>query len=246
MARPIITLENIAKRYREDEKHFTALHSVNLSVHEGEFFVMVGPSGCGKSTLLRIITGLEKEYQGSVTFDPSITPADISFVFQNFALLPWMTVFENVALGLTARGISKEEQKKIIDPELKKLGLSEFAHNRPKDLSGGMRQRVGIARAMVTNPKVIFMDEPFSELDSFTAEDLRQDLLAIWEEKKPTIVMVTHIVPEAIQLADRIAVFTPQPGTIEKILPVHLPRPRDKRSPDFFELEDAIYKAIKP
>ena len=203
----ILTVKNLYKNFEEKSKEdFKVLHDINLEIKEGEFFVFVGPSGSGKSTLLRIMSGLEKSYKGQIDFRKDIGQKDFSFVFQQFALLPWLTVYENVALGLVARNISKDKQEELVNRELSRLGLSKFAKTHIRELSGGMRQRVGIARALVTNPKIIFMDEPFSELDSFTAESLRKEFLNIWHEQKTTVIMVTHLIPEALELADRIAV----------------------------------------
>lgn len=243
---PIVSLRNVRKEFPVGSESFAVLSDINLDIQQGEFFVLVGPSGSGKSTLLRIISGLEKEYEGSIVFGQGISRADISFVFQQFALLPWLTVSQNVGLNVLALNISASQAQSMIDKELVLLGLEKFAHSFPRELSGGMRQRVGIARALVRNPKIIFMDEPFSELDSFTAQELRNELLRIWQERKPTIVLVTHIVPEAIELASRIAVLTDRPGRIEKIVANPLPRPRKLRSPASWQLEDELYALIKP
>ncbi|MBI4991978.1 MAG: ABC transporter ATP-binding protein [Candidatus Harrisonbacteria bacterium] len=245
---PIISLHKINKTFKErpDLPPLKVLEDINLEVFDGEFLVLVGPSGSGKSTLLRIMSGLEKSYDGEVKLKAGISSADTSFVFQQFALLPWLTVEENIELGLIGRKISKNERKRRVAEELKLFGLEQFKNSRPKELSGGMRQRVGIARAIVTNPKIIFMDEPFSELDSFTAEELRKELLNIWQKRKPTIVMVTHIISEALKLGDRVAVLTPRPGKIEKVTSNSLPRPRAERSGDFYKLEDELYSLIKP
>jgi NitT/TauT family transport system ATP-binding protein len=222
-----------------------ALERITMEVKEGEFFVFIGPSGCGKSTLLRIMSGLEKPDSGSFAFSPGIERKDMAFVFQSFALLPWLTVSENIELGLIGRGMPKEERTKIVKRELTTFGLEKFAHAKPHDLSGGMQQRVGIARAFAVDPKILFMDEPFSELDSFTAEELRKELLRIWRDRKTTIIFVTHIIEEAVQLADRIAVLSPRPGRLEKIFVNELPRPRNKRSDLFFKLEDELTLQIR-
>jgi len=246
-AKPLITLRNVNKKFNKNgERELLALQDIDLQILDGEFFVFVGPSGCGKSTLLRLMSGLEKNHDGTITYEAGITPRDFSFVFQQFAVLPWLTIYENIAIGLVARHLPAAEIKERTEAELKLLGLQKFADSRPRELSGGMRQRVGIARALATNPKVIFMDEPFSELDSFTAEELRNELLGIWKERGMTIVLVTHIVAEAAELANRIAVMTPRPGRIEKIVENKLPRPREKRAPEFFHLEDELYRLIKP
>ena len=242
----ILSLHRVAKTFQgEDKKEVEVLKDITFDIRGGEFFVCIGPSGSGKSTLLRIMSGLEKTFWGKLELGNDIQPADISFVFQNFALLPWLTVFENVEIGLAARGIAFSGRKKIIERELVQLGLEKFARAYPKELSGGMRQRVGIARALVTNPKIIFMDEPFSELDSFTAEELRKEVLRIWAERKTTIVMVTHIIAEAIELADRIAILTARPGKIERIAANPLSRPRVLRSEEAYRLEDELSLLIK-
>ncbi len=257
----IISLKNISKTFVEDGKKLQALENINLEIKEGEFFIFVGPSGCGKSTLLRIMSGLEKDFQGKVELGQGLTAhpssggqADfsftakqegIAFIFQQFALLPYLSVFQNVELGLLARNIPKSERHERVSAELKKLGLEKYSKSYPKELSGGQKQRVGIARALVTNPKIIFMDEPFSALDSFTADTLRKEVLRIWHESKSTIVMVTHLISEALELADRIAVLTPRPGKIEAILENPLSRPRQMRSEGFFKMEDKIKELIK-
>lgn len=246
-AKPVITLKNISKTFRKETGEYAqALQEIDLEIISGEFFILVGPSGCGKSTLLRIMSGLEKTYEGSVVFSRGMTMKDTSFVFQQFALLPWLSVSENVEIALVARGVDREARKSRALEELKKLRLEKFASAHPRELSGGMRQRVGIARALATDPRVIFMDEPFSELDSFTAEELRKEFLGIWEETRPTIIMVSHLIEEALELADRIAILTPRPGKIEKIIANNLSRPRKKRSEDFYHLEDEITNLIKP
>lgn len=241
----IISLKNIGKTFSEDGRDLVALKDINLAINTGEFFIFLGPSGSGKSTLLRIMSGLEKSFHGTVSLGKNISKTDFSFIFQQFALLPWLTVFENVELGLLARDVPKSERYQRVMEELKKLGLEKFAKSVPKQISGGMKQRVGIARALVTNPQIILMDEPFSSLDSFTAEELRKEVLSIWQKTKTTIVMVTHLISEALELADRVAVLTPRPGSIEQILDIPLLRPRQKRSQDFYDMEDKLYKLIK-
>ena len=243
---PVISLKKISKTFTEGEHHIPALSDITIDIHAGEFFIFVGPSGCGKSTLLRIMSGLEKLYEGEVLLGNGITQKDMNFVFQQFAIFPWLTVEENIGFGLLARRTGEREKREIVHNELLRFGLEKFKHAYPRDLSGGMKQRVGIARAFATSPRVLFMDEPFSELDSFTAEELRKELLELWRERQPTIIMVTHIVEEAIELADRIAVMTPRPGRIEAIFENMLPRPRKERSEEFYHLEDKITKVIRP
>ncbi len=244
---PVIKLQNISKTFKSDVgKSTVALKNIDLEISEGEFFVFLGPSGSGKSTLLKIINGFEPPSSGKITLRPDINLTDFSFIFQQFALFPWLTVRRNIELGIIARDFLKSDLERIVKTELKRMGLEKFAEAYPKELSGGMRQRVGIGRALAQKPKIIFMDEPFSELDSFTAEELRQELLKIWRDTKLTIIMVTHLIEEALELADRIAIMTPLPGQIEKILTNNLPRPRNKRSPKFYRLYDEIYRLIKP
>ena len=241
----IISLKQIDKTFTEDARELVVLRDINLEIISGEFFVILGPSGSGKSTLLRIMSGLEKQFEGTITLGQDISKSDFSFVFQQFALLPWLTIFENVEIGLFARNIPKKQRYETVMDELKRLGLEKFARSFPKELSGGMKQRVGIARSLVTKPKIIFMDEPFSALDSFTAEELRQEILSIWQVTKTTIVMVTHLISEALELSDRIAVLTSRPGKIEAILANPLSRPRQKRSEGFFKMEDKLIELVK-
>ncbi len=243
---PLMKLSHVSKIFTEGKKSMVALDDISLSVENGELLVIVGPSGSGKSTLLRIMSGLEKEFDGTLTYAKGLSQKDFSFVFQQFALLPWLTVRQNAELGLIARNMPEHLRLPRVMRELKRLGLDKFADHYPRELSGGMKQRVGIARAFASDPKVIFMDEAFSELDSFTAEELRHDLLALWKEKRPTIILVTHLVDEAVKLSDRIAVLTARPGKLEKIFKNTLPRPRAKRSEDFFNLEDKVMNIIKP
>lgn len=244
---PIFTLHNISKTFQEKaEKPLVALKNISLEIRAEEFFIFLGPSGSGKSTLLRIMSGLEKSFEGNLELASAITRSDSSFVFQQFALLPWLTVSENIGLGLVARNTPLKMQKERVTEELKLFRLEKFVHAYPRELSGGMKQRVGLARALVTNPKIIFMDEPFSELDSFTAEELRQELLKVWHARRMTIVMVSHNIEEALELADRIAVLTPIPGRIEQIIENSLSRPRNKRSQEFYGLYDKLYKIIRP
>ncbi len=241
-----LSIKNISKTFRDGSTCLPVLKDIDLEIKEKEFFIILGPSGSGKSTLLRIVSGLEQEYAGQIRLSDAVTPKDFGFVFQQFALLPWLTVFENVEVGLIARGLAKDvRQKKVMD-ELRVLGLEKFADSAPRELSGGMKQRVGLARALVTDPRILFMDESFSELDSFTAEELRKVLLEIWERRKVTIVMVTHLVEEALELGDRIAILTPRPGRIESIIHNPLSRPRQERSQEFYDLEDKITKIIRP
>ena len=245
----LIVQKNISKVFKDYNcRSFQAIHEVNLSVREGEFFILLGPSGCGKSTLLRIMSGLETKYSGTQHYENGLTKEDLGFVFQQFALLPWLTIRENIALGLIAKrkfGKLTSDDNLKINSLLQSFGLEEFAGGYPKELSGGMKQRVGIARALAIDPKVIFLDEPFSALDSFTAKVLREDLLKIWKERNMTIVMVTHNIEEALLLGDRIGVMSSRPGKLDDVVENTLPRPRQARSPEFFAMVDKITAMVK-
>ncbi len=246
MASPLLTLKGVQKSFQEKGlPPSLALTDVDLTIRRGEFFVFLGPSGCGKSTLLRIMSGLDEPTRGTITLGKDVTSGHLSFVFQHFALLPWLTVRENIELGLRSRGVPADERLKVVDAELERFGLESHAQSRPRDLSGGLRQRVGLARAFATKPALLFMDEPFSELDSFTAHELRQELLSLWKERGTTIVLVTHLIPEAIELGDRIAVMTGQPGTVEAIVKNPLSRPRDLRSDACYAMEDKLLNLVK-
>jgi NitT/TauT family transport system ATP-binding protein len=242
-----IITNNISKTYRSfSGKRFEVLENINIKIEEGEFFVLLGPSGCGKSTLLRILSGLDTDFKGEMNYAPGFSVKDINFVFQQFALLPWLSVEDNVGLGLVAKNVAEKQRREIVATELESFGLTKYANHFPKELSGGQKQRVGLARAFATNPKLLFMDEPFSALDSFIAKELRAELLEVWEKRKPTIVMVTHNILEAIELSSRIAVMSSRPGKIDKIVNNPLSRPRPMRGKEVFDLEDELYKLVRP
>lgn len=244
--KPLITVRRVSKEFKDIPK-IRVLSGLTFEVYQNEFLVLVGPSGSGKSTLLRILAGLDTGYSGAVAYGETLTYSDTSFVFQHFALLPWLTIFENVELSVLRSVPDATSRARIVGQELRKFGLRQFANSYPRELSGGMQQRAGLARALVNKPKILFMDEPFSELDTFTASELRHDLLDVWnQESDLTVVMVTHLVEEALELADRIAVLTPRPGKLEKILTNPLPRPRNLRSRDSFQLYDRLTDLIRP
>ncbi|CAM2731554.1 ABC transporter ATP-binding protein [Legionella steigerwaltii] len=248
MSETIIAIESLRKSFKKAaEQNLLVLEDVNFKLQEGEIVALLGKSGSGKSTLLRIIAGLIAPTSGTVTYrgKPVTSPvAGIAMVFQSFALMPWLTVLENVELGLEAQGVSREERRHRAIEAIDIIGLDGFESAFPKELSGGMRQRVGFARALVINPDVLLMDEPFSALDVLTAENLKSDLLELWKEKKTNtngILLVTHNIEEAATLADRIVIFGNDPGYIRAELPVTLPQPRDPESPEFRALVDKIY-----
>lgn len=248
MSETIISIESLSKSFKKSsDQSLLVLEDVNFKLQEGEIVALLGKSGSGKSTLLRIIAGLVAPTSGLVTYrgKPVTRPVDgIAMVFQSFALMPWLTVLENVELGLEAQGVGREERRHRAIEAIDIIGLDGFESAFPKELSGGMRQRVGFARALVINPDVLLMDEPFSALDVLTAENLKSDLLELWKEKKTNtngILLVTHNIDEAATLADRIVIFGNDPGYIRAELPVTLPQPRDPESSEFRALVDKIY-----
>lgn len=248
MTETIIAIENVYKSFKKDaSQELLVLDGINFSLHKGEIVALLGKSGSGKSTLLRIIAGLVPATNGRVVYRgvPVTRPVPgIAMVFQSFALMPWLTVLENVELGLEAQGVGREERRHRAIEAIDIIGLDGFESAYPKELSGGMRQRVGFARALVINPDILLMDEPFSALDVLTAENLKSDLLDLWKEKKTNtngILLVTHNIEEAAMLADRIVIFGSDPGHIREELKVTLAQPRDPQAPEFRELVDNIY-----
>jgi NitT/TauT family transport system ATP-binding protein len=247
---PLIKVCNVWKIFERNGKNIVALQDVSFDVYENEFICIVGPSGCGKSTLLRIIDGLEAPTKGEVLFkdEPIKAPSPkIGIVFQSFALIPWKTVLENVEMGLLSLKMPKEKRIERALKYLHSVGLEGFEDLYPKELSGGMKQRVGIARALALEPEVLLLDEPFSSLDALTAETLRKETLEIWlREDIPTkvCIMVTHNVQEAVYMADRIIVLSARPGRVIKDVKVAIPRPRNPRDTSLFELEDRIISLI--
>jgi NitT/TauT family transport system ATP-binding protein len=210
-------------------EEFVALADFTLSVKEGEFVSIVGPSGCGKSTLLDIVSGLVKSKEGGIWIDgQKVTgPAlDRGFIMQGYALFPWRTTFRNVEYGLEIKRVPKRERREICRNFIDLVGLNGFEERYPNELSGGMRQRVAIARALAYDPQVLLMDEPFAAVDAQTRETLQDELLRIWEKTSKTIMFITHSIEEAVLLADRVVVMTPNPGRIKKTVPINLPRPR--------------------
>ncbi len=237
-----LVIEDLHKRYLVRAGEVTALRTINLSIDEGEFISIVGSSGCGKSTLLRIIAGLENGYEGTVKLgDTRISGPglDRGMVFQEHRLFPWMTVEQNVAFALNGR--TPGENDRLVREHLELVGLSGFACAHPHQLSGGMAQRVSIARAIVNQPKLLLLDEPFGALDALTRIQMQQEILRIREAERTTMVLVTHDIDEAIYLGDRVVVMSCRPGTVKKVLPVQLPRPRDRSSCEFVRLRKEIY-----
>ncbi|WCK53553.1 ABC transporter ATP-binding protein [Aneurinibacillus sp. Ricciae_BoGa-3] len=245
-----IKLQAIRKDFRSQNKILTAIENISLEIKEGEFVCIVGPSGCGKTTLLRIVAGLEEKTSGTV----SIMHRDCanplkSTVFQEHSIFPWMTVRNNIAYGLKMRKMPKKLMNEITDHYIHKIGLNKFSDAYPHQLSGGMKQRVSIARAFANDPEILLMDEPFSNLDEQNRFILQMELLRIWEETRKTVVFITHSIDEAIFLSDRVFVMTAHPGTIKANFPVNFPRPRTieevRQSEQFQHLLSEIWALLK-
>ena len=227
--RAILDVRGISKTFPGAHRTVYALDQVSLKVRPGEFISLVGTSGCGKTTLLRIIDGLDEADAGEVVLDGkrlSGVSQDMSYVFQDINLLPWRNVLDNVALGLEVRGVGKKQRRERALEVLEMVGLGSVANVAPYTLSGGMQQRVGVARALAVGPKVLLMDEPFGQLDNFTREALQIEIAALWAKLGTTIIFVTHDVDEAIFLSDRVGLFQPDPGRLTDVLDIDLPRPR--------------------
>ena len=244
----LVTVNGVEQVYRKGGGgEVPVLQGISLSLQPNEIVGLLGRSGCGKSTLLRIIAGLMSPTAGTVTIagEPVTGPApQVALVFQTFALFPWLTVLENVELGLEAQGLAPEARHKRALAAIDLIGLDGYESAYPKELSGGMRQRVGLARALVVHPKVLLMDEPFSALDVLTAETLRTDLLDLWSEGRmpiSAILMVTHNIEEAVLMCDRIVLLASNPGRIAAEIKVELPQPRNRLEPKFRQLVDDIY-----
>jgi NitT/TauT family transport system ATP-binding protein len=235
-ARPHLLIEGVTKRFTVGNDEIEALARVDVGIAAGEFVCLIGASGCGKSTLLRIIAGFEEPTTGEVLVHgrPVTGPgSDRGMVFQDYALFPWMTVRQNIGFGPRQRGLSKGEVADIADEFVRLVGLERFADRYPSQLSGGMKQRVAIARVLANNASILLMDEPFGALDALTREQLQGELLQIWARTHVTIIFVTHSVEEAVLMADRVLVMSAGPGRVESDFMIDLPRPRDVSSPEF-------------
>jgi NitT/TauT family transport system ATP-binding protein len=244
-----LAVKGVSKAFRTGGELVQALDRVTLNVNEGEFVCLVGPSGCGKSTLLNIIAGLESPDEGTVQTDgvPIRGPGrDRMVMFQDAALFPWLDVFSNVMFGLKLKpGLSNSEREEVARYYLKLVGLDSFHRANLHELSGGMKQRAALARAMAPNPRILLMDEPFAALDALTREQLYGDLQRIWQERRKTIIFVTHNVREAVCLGDRVVLFSTHPGRIREEFKIALPRPRDINSVDLAEHATEIMRSLK-
>lgn len=238
-------IQKIFNTNDNDQKGVEALHCIRESIPAGKFVSLVGPSGSGKTTLLRIIAGLEKPTQGSVLLDGNVVTGPsrkLGFVFQEATLYPWLTVHDNIALGLK---LNKESDRLAqVGNYIDLVGLTGFEKAYPHNLSGGMQQRVNIARALINNPDVLLLDEPFGALDAFTRSKMQAELIEIWKKRQITMIMVTHDVEEAVYLSDKIFTMTSRPAIIKETIPVQLPRARDRDSSDFISLKEKVLDSL--
>jgi NitT/TauT family transport system ATP-binding protein len=242
-----ILISQVNKVFTTAEREVVALKDINLEIPQGQFVCLLGPSGCGKSTLLNAVAGFAPPSSGTISADgkPVTAPGpERGMVFQEYALFPWMTVADNIAFGLQIKGQPRAQIRATVDRLLTMLSLQDFRNRYPKDLSGGMRQRVAIARVLALDSPIMLMDEPFGALDALTRRNLQDELLRIWAELKKTILFVTHSIEEAIYLADRIVVMTYRPGTVKRDLLVDLPRLRDPAAAEFNALKRELGQLV--
>jgi len=245
MTRPKVVFEGISKVFGKKGEDLLVLDDVDLTVSEGEFVCLLGPSGCGKSTLLNIAAGFEQPSEGRVRVDgEEVAGPDPRrvFVFQEYGIFPWASVWDNIVLGI--RHQTKEEQHEVAQGVIDLVGLTGFERAYPMELSGGMKQRVEVARALAVSPDVIYMDEPFGALDSLTRLTMRAELIRIWTERRPTILFVTHDVDEAVQVAERVVVLSARPGRIADIVDVDMSHPRDLGSPEYGRIKNRLYELL--
>jgi sulfonate transport system ATP-binding protein len=237
-----LKIEHVSKSFQIDGTDVEVLRDIDVTIQDGEFVSIVGASGCGKSTLLKMIVGLETTEKGQILQGDRVvkkTSVDVGMVFQEARLYPWNSVEKNIEFGITS-DMSKEEKAELVQKQIELVGLKGFEKAFPRQLSGGMQQRASIARALVGNPKLLLLDEPFGALDAFTRINMQNEILRIWEHEKCTMVLVTHDIDEAIFLSDRIVILSERPGKIKEIIPVNLPRPRDRSNNLFLEIRKKI------
>ena len=244
-----VSIKNLTMDYMLKDRVVTALEGINMEIQDGEFLCVVGLSGCGKTTLLNILGGFFKHTEGEILLDGKpLSDAERmnrGVVFQEYALFPWRTALKNVEFGLEMKGMSPEEREKTAQKYIELVHLEKFAHLYPHNLSGGMKQRVAVARAYAYEPEFLLMDEPFGALDAQTRENLQEMTIEVWQKTKKTIFYVTHNLSEAVFLADRIIVLAGQPGKIHKEIRINLPRPRDTFDPKFIEIEHETTEAVR-
>lgn len=245
----MLEAKDLCVRYTAKTGTITAMDNVSLNIEEGEFVCLLGPSGCGKSTFLNIVAGFLKPTSGEIRLDGKVITKpgrERGVVFQEHALFPWLTIKENILFGLKIRSVSKQEQAEELDRYLDIMGLMQFKNSFPKELSGGMRQRTSIARALANKPRMLLMDEPFSALDEQTRRKLQDELIKIWGQEKVTVLFITHSIDEALILADKVVVMTPRPGKVHTIYNMRdYPRPRDETSPEMMKIKAEITEILK-
>ncbi|QJI43015.1 ABC transporter ATP-binding protein [Pseudomonas sp. ADAK2] len=243
MNAPIVSFNHVGKSFDVDGFELEAIREFNLEIAEGEFVAIVGSSGCGKSTLLRLLVGLDTQFRGQITVDGKAVSGiggERGIVFQEHRLFPWLTVADNIGLGLVNEQLSAEQKQKRVDDFIELVGLKDFTRAYPHQLSGGMAQRVAIARGLVASPRILLLDEPFGALDALTRQQMQDELLAIRSRAKITTILVTHDVEEAIFLADRVVVMEPRPGRIKQVVDIALSHPRQRSSFDFHQLREEL------
>jgi NitT/TauT family transport system ATP-binding protein len=250
-AMPLLEVRDLSKVFRRGERNVSAIDRFSLTVAQTEFVSIVGPSGCGKSTFLHILGGFERPDSGSMLLNgrPILAPGpDRGMLFQDFALFPWRSVAGNVGWALEVQGVPKTERLRICDKYLRLVGLAGFADAYPAELSGGMKQRVALARVLAFEPRVLLMDEPFGALDAQTRELMQEELNTIWQQTRNTVLFVTHDIEEAVYLSDRIIVFTARPGRLKQEIQIDLPRPRSidvKKSTEFLSYRNQVWDALR-
>ena len=243
MNAPIVSFNHVGKSFDVDGFELEAIREFNLDIAEGEFVAIVGSSGCGKSTLLRLLVGLDTQFRGQITVDGKAVSGiggERGIVFQEHRLFPWLTVADNIGLGLVNEPLNAAQKQKRIDDFIDLVGLRDFTRAYPHQLSGGMAQRVAIARGLVASPRILLLDEPFGALDALTRQQMQDELLAIRDRAKITTILVTHDVEEAIFLADRVVVMEPRPGRIKQVVDIALAHPRQRSSFDFHQLREEL------
>jgi len=243
-----LRIKNVNKKFKQDQHSLTVLNHINLDIQQGEFISIVGSSGCGKSTLLRLIAGLDKDYQGEILLNGHLIQGPHlkrGLIFQEHRLLPWLTVSENIGLALEETDLPSTEKTKLIQDHIQLVGLHGFEKAYPHQLSGGMAQRVAIARGLVNKPDILLLDEPFGALDAITKDILQKELQRIWVQEKITMILVTHDIEEAVFLGDRVIVMSARPGQINSIIPVEVQHPREKENPRLFELKNQAISNLK-
>lgn len=249
----MIVIKGIRKRFRgkDDDAGVLALDRIDLTIRDNEFVTVIGPSGCGKTTLLRIVAGLIEPDEGQVVIDGRVVDGpgpDRAVVFQSFALLPWADVMSNVAFGLRLLGVPKADREERAMRYVRLVGLDGFERSLPSQLSGGMQQRVGLARALSVDPEVLLMDEPFGALDEQTRRLLQEQLIDIWEKERKTVIFITHSMEEAVLLGDRLVLMARRPGTIRDVIEVQIPRPRGgdvERTKEFVDIKENVWEQLR-